>query len=198
MWYYEIISEFFYKIDAYIKKNLTTISGHELSENYAHLWSIVKLLRGTARGFDGFAEFLIFRFLLHIFGGDWELMREKSSFIYYFENNLYHIKLVPQYQISSDTRRVDIGILYYDELRRLIEISAYPPNLNEFINNINFLTQIIQNYPETQVLGIIFLHLPPQGNNIVQLSERGQVIYLKNYQLSFYDFICGWLGDLKK
>jgi len=60
-------------MDLFIKNECNTLTCDDAFQMYYHMFYPLRVFRGNSTGFTGYAEFIIFRTLWHVLGGDFEV-----------------------------------------------------------------------------------------------------------------------------
>jgi hypothetical protein len=85
--------DFFKNIDDLIAANIESLTCNDIFEIYKGLFVKLKEYRGNSSGFTGYSEFLIFRLILNILGGNFLIdQKELSSSTKTFINDKYKIQ----------------------------------------------------------------------------------------------------------
>ncbi len=164
----KIGKQFLEEIDHYLANNYRNLKCADISNMYFQFFQDLKEFKGNSNGFTGLSEYLIFRFLYHLLGGEFERKKIPDShelweFISKHNNNLRIGQNVP---VPLDGQRCNPDIVIYESGRLIavIEIKIYfSGGVKQIARERERLEKLRKCYPEVQVLWIVFSKLSTKG-----------------------------------
>ncbi len=169
-------NQFLQGIDRYLADNYLNLKCADIPNMYFQFTRSLKKFKGNSNGFTGLSEYLIFRFLYHWLGGEFERKdipgsQDLSEFISKHNNNLRIGQSVP---VSLNGQRCNPDIVIYESGRLVaaVEIKIYfSGGVKQIARERERLEKLRKCYPEAQVLWIVLWKLSTKGKILSALKE---------------------------
>jgi len=182
-----LFRNFLESINNYLKENLSTLKCKDVYDIYFQLSYDLKHFKGNSHGFNGFSEFLIFRFLFNQLGGLFK-KEELTKDIYHFHYKNIKIGQSIPVTIGMDNKGKlikkypDIVVYKSDKQIAIIQIKIYlTRGIKEIDNEMRTLITLKQQHQEIRALLLIYA-LSKKGTLFDELQKRKE----KN---DWFDFV---------
>lgn len=173
--------KFLEDIDEYISRQYLALTCDDIGKIYFQFFEDMKFFKGNSNGFTGLSEYLIFRLLYHLLGGDFkaEPISESHWSLYNFTS-----KSNRDLQLSQSTcvdKKVtgrgriypDIGVWYGKKLIAVCQIKIYLTNgVKEVRDELDKLDCLKKAYSDLQALLLVFNEISGKGKVVKLLKEE--------------------------
>ncbi len=150
-----IVTNFLKDLDKYLEDHFKQLKCRDIGKIYSTLYDDLKHYRGTSTGFDGLTEFIIFRFLIHQLGGNFEEIPKTRLTSEFSRGNLLLRQGRP-----IDKKRLDhspdITLFKNENLVAVIEIKAHIKDERTYNEAMEIITEIKNVKNDIRALLIIF------------------------------------------
>jgi hypothetical protein len=165
---------FLVSLDEFLAANYQRLKCREICDIYYQFWHDLKDFRGTATGFTGLSEFLIFRFLYHQLGGGFErkdISRDLSEFV---RREIRMGQGIPVQLGETKRTRPDIVLYHEERLVAVVQIKLFVTGgLKEIEREMRTLKGLKQANPNNfRALLVIYSHRPPEGKVPLELRKH--------------------------
>jgi len=151
-----IVTEFLKDLDKYLKDEFKQLECRDVAKIYSTLFDELKRYRGTSTGFDGLTEFIIFRFLIHQLGGNFEEIPKTRLTTEFARGNLKLRQGLPIGE-KRPTHKPDITLFKENKLAAVIEIKAHIKDAVTYDKAMDIFTEIHKDH-DIRALLITFDH----------------------------------------
>lgn len=180
---------FLSEMDNYISQNFRNMTCNEMYNLYFDFFNELKKIRCNSNGFNGFSEFIIFRYIYHALGGNFSVRdctKDLNKFVSNGDEKFVFGQSIP-ITIEGKKKYPDISIQYNETPISVVAIKTYLVSGRETINNelINFTTFREKN-PKLNALLLIFWDVSKRGvvyqelEKLKKLHERNNYLILQN------------------
>jgi len=172
-----LFKNFLVSINNYLKENLSTLKCKDIYDIYFQLSYDLKHLKGNSHGFNGYSEFLIFRFLFNQLGGLFkreELTKDIYQF-YYSDIKIGQSIPIPVGRDNSGKlvkKYPDVVVYKSDKLIAVTQIKIYLTRGEDEINNeMKTFNTLKKQHPEMRALLLIY-NLSKKGTLFGRLQKE--------------------------
>jgi len=166
--------DFLQGLDDYIAANLDNLRWFDIFEIYFDFFGDMKKYKGSSGGFTGLSEYIIFRYIYHLFGGSFENVQiSRDLFEFQSNDGVYRLGQNTPIQVESRKYYPDIIIYRHDVPIFVIEIKIYLTNgVQTLMGDIKKLNEIHEAYPTAKCLFINYTTISKNGKIYPKLLEE--------------------------
>jgi hypothetical protein len=150
---------FLQKVSDYLGANLTTLTCEQMDGLYGRFYETLKEFKGNANGFTGLSEYLIFRHLYHLLGG--QFTREQvSKHLWQFRSKADPALIIGQsIRVTVAGRRYypDIAVFHTGELVAVCSIKlSLEFGLKTAESDLDRLAELRRYHPDMRALMVLY------------------------------------------
>lgn len=169
---------FLEETDKYISTHFDQLTCDDIWNLYFDFFQDLKEFKGNSHGFTGLSEYLVFRLLYHLLGGDFirkTVTKDVSEFVSMNDENL-HISQGTQVDAAITGKRrlcPDIKVVYGNKLLSVCQIKIYlTMGYKEIQKELESLDYLKRCCHDLQALLLVFWSLSPQGKIMSYLQAE--------------------------
>ncbi len=162
--------------DEYLAANWKSITCDDMANLYYRFFCDLKDYKGNANGFTGLSEYLLFRTLIHRFGGGFERIPVTQDLFEFQKGGLVLGQSTPVI-IGGKKYYPDIVVRVDEKLVAIIQVKVYLTNgRKEIDKEVETLHRIREKHPDVQCNLVIFGAISPNSAMASHLAQQGKEV----------------------
>lgn len=181
-----IWDSFFGKIDDFLLSELETLTCNELYALYAKFSDNLRTHKGNAKGFTGLSEYLMFRYIYFLLGGEFTRINNTNE-LFAFEHKTHKNIILGQdtrVNLSGNKRMYPDVVLYNEEnITACMQIKLFVTNgVPEIESEVKKFNKLFKHHKNMKALIVIYYYYEKTSSLI-------QTLKVFKKQIDWFDYI---------